>query len=147
MASEPPKDYIDTEDLFGKLDQLISRHQGRGPPRPAAQGVPTLTEAVEPTADGSEPEIPVLHDVVVPGPVPEPARSSTAPLDRQRQIQIALYLHLRQRLDQELRGEAFAFVPPAQISQLSQALRNALPHVVREAVEQVFGDDMHRTNL
>jgi hypothetical protein len=147
MAVDSPRDpHIDTDDLFGKLDQLISRHQGRAGARPAA--VPTLTEAVDALAPAAAPPIPVLSDVVeVPGEAPADTPGETlgealrAPPDKRRQLQVALYLRLRQRLDQELGGEAFAFVPPAQLSQVAHALRTALPAIIRDSVDQVLGSD------
>jgi hypothetical protein len=133
-------EYIDTDDLFGKLDQLISRHQGRGVPRAAAASVPMLTEAVETQSAAGDPQIPVLSDVVeLPAAVLEAMPQTSA--EKRRQLQVALYLRLRQRLDQELGSEAFAFVSPAQITQIVQALRNALPAIVRDTVEQVLGAD------
>jgi hypothetical protein len=143
MASETPEPrngYIDTEDLFGKLDQLISRHQGRGPAGAAPGSVPTLTEAVETQAAAGDEQIPVLSDVVELPATPLQALPQTS-AEKRRQLQVALYLRLRQRLDQEFGGEAFAFMPPAQLGQIVQALRNALPAVVRESVEQVLGSD------
>jgi hypothetical protein len=146
VATEPPDrrkdDYIHTDDLFGKLDQLISRHQGRGTPRPAPASVPTLTEAVDTPSAAGDPQIPVLSDVVeLPAAAFEAMPQTSA--EKRRQVQVALYLRLRQRLDQELGGEAFAFVSPAQLNQIVQALRNALPGIVRETVEQVLGGDEH----
>jgi len=142
MAGDPPKarpdPHIDTDDLFGKLDQLISRHQGRGVSRSQPAAVPTLTEAVETNAATGEPQIPVLSDVVELPSAPL-GTSPGASAEKRRHLQIALYLQLRQRLDEELGGEAFAFVPPAQLNAIVQALRNALPAVIRESVEQVLG--------
>ena len=142
MASDPSRrdDYIDTDDLFGKLDQLISRHQGRTSARTPAAAVPTLTEAVDAQQAQGEPEIPVLSDIVeLSAPAADETPRTLA--EKQRQLQVALYLRLRQRLDQELAGEAFAFVPPAQLAQLVHALRNALPLIVRDSVDQVLGRD------
>jgi hypothetical protein len=145
MSSEPPdsrKDagYIDTDDLFGKLDQLISRHQGRGMSRAAPASVPTLTEAIAGPVPSGDPQIPVLSDVVE-LPVGALQALPQTSAEKRRQLQVALYLRLRQRVDQELGGEAFAFVPPAQLNLIVQALRNALPAIVRESVEQVLGSD------
>jgi hypothetical protein len=140
MADDPERrvDHIDTDDLFGKLDQLISRHQGRAAARTPASAVPTLTETVELVT--TEPTIPVLNDVVHAPSVIEPdAQWSSS--DKRRQLQVALYLRLRQRLDQELDGAAFAFVPPGPLAQLAQALRAALPGIVRESVDQALGGE------
>lgn len=142
MASEPTPDrdaYIDTDDLFGKLDQLINRHQGRASARPAA-AVPTLTETVDTPPPAEAPAIPVLSDIVelAGEAIGEPL---WAPSDRRRQLQVALYLRLRQRLDQELGGEAFAFVPPGQLNRIAHALRTALPAIIRDSVEQVLGSE------
>jgi hypothetical protein len=144
MPQDPPKareDYIDTDDLFSKLDQLINRHQGRVPAQPAAAPVPTLTEAVEAPVS-PEPQIPVLNDIVDIGEAARGAARAIPGLSEaaRRQLQIALYLRLRQRLDQELSGEAFAFVPPNQLSRVTQALRSALSEAVRASVEQLFAD-------
>jgi hypothetical protein len=137
-ASKPRDEIIDTDDLFGKLDQLISRHQGRGGVHPHAGTVPVLTEAVDAQPAAFELQIPVLTDVVA---ELDAARegSSFAGLSEssRRQLQIALYLRLRQRLDQELASEAFAFVPPSQLARIAQALRGALSEVVRDSVEQI----------
>ena len=147
MPGDPPKtrpdDYIDTDDLFGKLDQLISRHQGRGGVQPPAGTVPVLTEAVN--APPAATEIPVLTDVVAELDAGREGSSSAALSENsRRQLQIALYLRLRQRLDQELGGEAFAFVPPNQLARLAQTLRGALSEVVRESVEQLLADSERR---
>jgi hypothetical protein len=139
-SSPRPDPHIDTDDLFGKLDQLISRHQGRAATHGQPATVPTLTEAVEARAPPTEPQIPVLDDVVELRSAATGAALS-ASTEQRRQLQIALYLQLRQRLDQELGGEAFAFLPPAQRDALLQALRNALPAAIRESVEQVLGRD------
>jgi hypothetical protein len=136
---QPRNDYIDTDDLFSKLDQLISRHQGKPVADPQPSRVPTLMEAVEPKGAPGEPEIPVLHDVVeTREEAAEPGTSQALSESRIRQLQVALYLRLRQRLDRELDGEAFAFVPPHQLARITQALRGALSEVVRDSVEQVL---------
>jgi hypothetical protein len=142
LADDPfrPDAHIDTDDLFGKLDQLISRHQGRNASGASPPPVPTLTEAVETRTAPAEPQIPVLNDVVELPSIPSESIGAASP-EQRRQLQIALYLQLRQRLDQELSGEAFAFVPPAQLASLVLARRSALPSVIRESVDQVLGRD------
>jgi hypothetical protein len=123
---------VDTDDLFGKLDQLISRHQSSS--RPGVTTVPTLTETAARPAQAPAPSIPVLEEVVQPAAPPE----TEPPFDRRRQLQVALYLRLRQRLDEELSGPAFAALPAAELSRIAQALRNALPGIIRESVDQVM---------
>jgi len=131
----------ETDDLFGKLDQLISRHQGRAQQAAPAAPVPTLTETVEQHPQPRDPEIPVLRETVE-------QQSHGAPLawpagDRRRQLQVALYLRLRQRLDREF--EALARRPPGDgtaLAQVLQALRNALPAIIRESVDQALGDQL-----
>ena len=94
----------DTDDLFGKLDQLISRHQGRTPRDAPRRSVPMLTEPVDDRRP-QQPEIPVLEDVVESRRAAGAATGcAPAPLavEKRRQLQVALYLRLRQRLDQEL---------------------------------------------
>jgi hypothetical protein len=142
------------EDLFEKLDQLISRHQRR-PVHPLAETpVPLLTEAVDASHD---PEIPVLEEAV---DLPRAPTAVDSPLaDKRRQLQVALYLRLRQRLDEALdagqssnaasAAHAVSGEPPhgeiagpghnAAAARLAQELRNALPAIVRESVEQVLG--------
>jgi hypothetical protein len=128
------------DELFGKLDQLISRHQGRAHP-PAAAPVPTLTEAVERHPLPREPEIPVLREAV------ELASTEASPEwdtgERRRQLQVALYLRLRQRLDREFEALVRAREPATAaersgLVQALQALRNALPAIVRESVDQAL---------
>ena len=133
--SRPDQDdsLVDTDDLFGKLDQLISRHQ-TGSSRPGVTTVPTLTETVARSAQAPAPSIPVLEEVVQPAAPPE----TEPPFDRRRQLQVALYLRLRQRLDEELSAPVFAALPPAELSRIAQALRNALPGIIRESVDQVM---------
>jgi len=132
----------DADDLFGKLDSLIQKHQGRGARRPAG-GVPLLTEPVEQTSGASAP-IPVLDDAIDPA-APAADRVPSLMADKRRQLQVALYLRLRQRLDQELdavlnddRRLGAVAVHPA-FTRAAQELRAVLPIVVRESVEQVFG--------
>ncbi len=143
--SEPPGErpgenrYIDTDDLFDKLDQLIHRHQGRLAPAAPLDTVPVLTEAVEPPASDAEAELPVLHDVVDTSALDPQAPPDTASPDRRRQLQVALYLRLRQRIDEELVSPRFGALPAADLAQLAHALRSALPAIVRESVDQVFG--------
>jgi len=135
----------DDDELFDKLDQLISRHQSRASSQGTAPSgvaphppVPTLTDAVERQRRASAPEIPVLEEAV--GPLDEPDQRPAAG-DRRRQLQVALYLRLRQRLDRELealaRGRAQAV--DARLTRVVQALRDALPAIVRESVDQALG--------
>jgi hypothetical protein len=140
------------DDLFDKLDELIGRHQTRTPRRRPQPSVPTLTEAVSPSPQ--QLEIPVLNEVVeipyIPSgapPLESASDAAPAPIDKRKQLQVALYLRLRQRLDQELQAAlagnsagAGSAVDRA-MAQLARELRNALPAVVREAVEQVFARD------
>jgi hypothetical protein len=132
----------ETDDLFGKLDSLIQKHQGRGARRPT-EAAPLLTEPVEETPPGGT-DIPVLEDAIDPG---APAGDSVPRLmaEKRRQLQVALYLRLRQRLDHELdaaladdRRLGAVAVHPA-FTRAAQELRAVLPIVVRESVEQVFG--------
>ena len=88
----------------------------------------------------TEPPIPVLNDVVHAPPTVEPDTHWSSS-EKRRQLQVALYLRLRQRLDQELDGAAFAYVPPGPLAQLAQALRAALPGIVRESVDQTLGGE------
>ena len=134
-AADPPTD------LFGKLDSLIQKHQGR-PARQQVEGVPMLTEPIE--SDPANPaSIPVLQDAV-----DEASASPVIPgvlAQARRQLQVALYLRLRQRLDQELEAAladnlrlGAVAVDPA-FTRVAQELRSVLPIVVRESVEQVLG--------
>lgn len=154
MAQERRRsgDNSEEDDLFGKLDELIGRHQVRMPrPRPEAS-VPTLTEAVAPAPQ--QLEIPVLNEVVeipstAPGETPPQRATEAAPplVDKYKQLQVALYLRLRQRLDQELQAALAAHSAGAgsmvdqAMARLARELRNALPAIVREAVEQVFAGE------
>ncbi|HEU5284577.1 MAG TPA: hypothetical protein VFU53_12235 [Burkholderiales bacterium] len=130
----------DDDDLFDKLDQLISRHQARSAPA-AASPVPTLTEAVDQGHDESTPEIPLLEEAIEPPPE-WPAQWPTS--DRRRQLQVALYLRLRQRLDKELEALAQGRIPAAdaELMRAVQALRDALPAIIRDSVEQVLGSQL-----
>jgi hypothetical protein len=156
MAQEPRRAAHDSEDdLFDKLDELIGRHQARAPRQRSEPSVPTLTEAVAPAAQQFE--IPVLDEVVeIPSAAPGAAglesrsEAPAAPIDARKQLQVALYLRLRQRLDQELQAALAANSAGAgsafdrAMAQLARELRNALPAVVREAVEQVFAREQGR---
>ncbi len=128
-------------DLFGKLDSLIQKHQGRAR-KALPEGVPMLTDPIEAPTQPSA-EIPVLQDAIddavaaaqLPGPLAQ----------ARRQLQVALYLRLRQRLDQELEAAladnlrlGAVAVDPA-FTRVAQELRAILPVVVRESVEQVLG--------
>lgn len=129
-------------DLFGKLDSLIQKHQGRSR-KAQPEGVPMLTDPIEtPTAQPSA-DIPVLQDAIDEAVA---AAQLPAPLAQaRRQLQVALYLRLRQRLDQELEAAladnlrlGAVAVDPA-FTRVAQELRAVLPIVVRESVEQVLG--------
>jgi hypothetical protein len=136
----------DDDELFDKLDQLISRHQGRAPPhgtRPPgvapAPPVPTLTDAVDRQRPTFEPEIPVLEEAIE--PLNEAALQWVAAGDRRRQLQVALYLRLRQRLDREIEALAQGRTQAldARLMRVVQALRDALPAIVRDSVDQALG--------
>lgn len=142
----------ESDDLFGKLDELIGRHQARVPRRRLEVSVPTLTEAVTPAPQ--QLDIPVLNEVVeipsaAPADRPAPSAIDTAPplVDKRKQLQVTLYLRLRQRLDEELQAALAANSAGAgsavdqALARLARELRNALPAIVREAVEQVFAPD------
>jgi hypothetical protein len=127
------------DELFDKLDQLLSRHQGRAQPNVPAP-VPTLTEAVEPPPPDATQEVPVLHDAVE-LPASEAAAESPS-AERRRQLQVALYLRLRQRLDREfetLLSTRSAAAERGALLQTLQTLRNALPAIVRESVDHALG--------
>jgi hypothetical protein len=130
------------EDLFGKLDQLISKHQGRAPREREETQIPILTEPMATVASATPPSIPVLEEVVE-----APATDATSSLqsDRRRRLQIALYLRLRQLLDDELeaslaaQGALAETISDAALARLAQSLRNALPAIVSESVDQALG--------
>jgi hypothetical protein len=131
------------EDLFGKLDSLIQKHQGRAARRPT-EGAPVLTEPVDETPVVPRTDIPVLEDAVDPEIVAEDPVPGLM-VEKRRQLQVALYLRLRQRLDHELdaaladdRRLGAVAVHPA-FTRMAEELRAVLPIVVRESVEQVFG--------
>lgn len=129
-------------DLFGKLDSLIQKHQGRTH-RLQSEGVPMLTELIESEAAQRSSDIPVLQDAV-----DEAAASQQMPAlmaQARRQLQVALYLRLRQRLDEELEAAladnlrlGAVAVDPV-FTRVAQELRSVLPVIVRESVEQVLG--------
>jgi hypothetical protein len=128
----------DDDDLFDKLDQLISRHQSRTAAPAPSPPVPTLTEAIDQQRGASTPEIPLLEEAIE--PLPEwPAQWPTS--DRRRQLQVALYLRLRQRLDKEIEalGQGRIPVADAELIRVVHSLRDALPAIIRESVEQVLG--------
>jgi hypothetical protein len=129
-------------DLFGKLDSLIQKHQGRSI-RTQTEGVPMLTEPIESAAAQPSADIPVLEDVIDEA-IGQPHLPDVLAQAR-RQLQVALYLRLRQRLDQELEAAladnlrlGAVAVDPA-FTRVAQELRSVLSVVVRESVEQVLG--------
>jgi hypothetical protein len=131
------------DDLFGKLDSLIQKHQGRTTRR-APDAVPMLTEPVEGAPPAPEADIPMLQDAVD-LVAPQDDDVPRGMIEKRRQLQVALYLRLRQRLDQELNAAladnlrlGAVAIDPA-FTRVAQELRSALPIVVRESVEQVFG--------
>ncbi|MCC7546866.1 MAG: hypothetical protein IT532_03785 [Burkholderiales bacterium] len=134
MISSRPED--DSDELLGKLEHLLHRQE---PGTPAARGepVPLLTEAVEDEARAPEANVPVLLDAVE---SQQPQTSPPAvPLDQLRLLQAALYLRLRQSVDEALQDASLADLPATQRAQFAQALRRALPRIVRESVVQAFG--------
>jgi hypothetical protein len=139
-AASGSEDPTGAEDLFGKLDSLIQRHQGRTARR-TAEGAPVLTELIDEAPMLPDADIPVLREAVDPGVV----ASNPLMAEKRRQLQVALYLRLRQRLDHELdaaladdqRLGAVALHPA--FTRVAEELRAVLPIVVRESVEQVFG--------
>ena len=146
MSSDPPSganDPTDGADLFGKLDSLIQKHQGRTARR-SPEAVPMLTEPLDTAPVPPAADIPVLEDAIDPAGVLD-HESPQVVADKRRQLQVALYLRLRQRLDQELNAAladnlrlGAVAVDPA-FTRVAQELRAILPVVVRESVEQVFG--------
>lgn len=130
------------EDLFGKLDQLLSRHQV-GPGRAnRLTPPPVLTDAVDngggsraQTSGRGEDGIPVLHDAVEEDDQFHDVETAAL---RRRQLQAALYLRLRQRLDEQLALASTGAAPDEELAQFARRLRNALPEIVRTSVEQVF---------
>ena len=141
-ASDPSE-----ENLFGKLDQLISKHQGRIQRQRSDTQIPILTEPVEAGTHPADPAIPVLQEVVASPPpgVRDPAS------EKRRKLQIALYLRLRQRLDDELQvalaaqGALAGTISDAALTRLVNALRSALPTIVGESVDQVLAADAPAT--
>jgi hypothetical protein len=138
-----PDDEPKPDDLFGKLDSLIQKHQGRSAHR-QTDAVPMLTEPVVETSVVKATEIPTLQDAVELS-APADENAPRAMDEKRRQLQVALYLRLRQRLDEELNAAladnlrlGTVAVDPA-FTRVTQELRSVLPVVVRESVEQVFG--------
>jgi hypothetical protein len=139
-SGSPPSD---ADDLFDKLDSLLNKHQGALTERPRQSVVPVLTEAVE-AARRALSDVPVLDQPV------ELSPQSAAIAEKRRQLQVALYLRLRQRLDAELSVALTAHPAVAaaqaqpELARVIQALRAALPQIVRESVAQVLGPDAAR---
>jgi hypothetical protein len=138
LPSDP--DATNPDDLFGKLDSLISKHQGALASRGLTIAVPVLTEAVDAERQTGG-DVPVLKEAV------DLSEESAAIAGRRRQLQVALYLRLRQRLDAELHvalssHPAFtaAEAQPA-LARLAEELRAALPEIVRDSIAQVFGPE------
>jgi hypothetical protein len=135
------------ENLFGKLDQLISKHQGRIQRQPSNTQIPVLTEPVQAGVTTADLAIPVLQEVVA-----SPAPGTRDPASEiRRKLQIALYLRLRQRLDDELQvalaaqGALAGTISDAALTRLVNALRSALPTIVGESVDQVLAADAAAT--
>jgi len=160
MAQERPHppDSSEQDDLFGKLDELIGKHQGRAPRRLLETPLPTLTEAVSPSPQ--QLEIPVLNEVVeIPSrPAGEPpavsAADSSPPLiDKRKQLQVALYLRLRQRLDEELQAALAAQAPPrlgdaAAPREVTVMAEKSLPYaVLRKIVASCSAADYSKVSL
>ena len=135
------------ENLFGKLDQLISKHQGRIQRQTSDTQIPVLTEPVQAGTTPADPTIPVLQEVVA---SPPPGTRDPAS-EKRRKLQIALYLRLRQRLDDELQvalaaqGALAGTISDAALTRLVDALRSALPTIVEESVDQVLAADAAAT--
>lgn len=138
MTPEPlaadQHDSAPAEDLFGKLDQLLSKHQIGVTHGESAPALPTLTDAVE-IGSRVRDDVPVLHDAVDEDEADREALQASA---RQRALQAALYLRLRQRLDEHVAVAAGGKAPDEHVAQFMRALRGALPEIVRTSVEQVF---------
>lgn len=131
----------ESDDLFGKLDHLLNRQEAVITQQATLGEVPTLTEAIEPASppgpEDTPEDVPVLLDAVE---RTQPERlPTTNPLDQLRHLQAALYLRLRQGIDAALQDEAVAALDEAQRNHVAHALRRALPRIVRQSVEQVFG--------
>ena len=135
------------ENLFGKLDQLISKHQGRIQRQTSDTQIPVLTEPVQAGTTPADPTIPVLQEVVA-SPLPGTRDPAS---EKRRKLQIALYLRLRQRLDDELQvalaaqGALAGTISDAALTRLVDALRSALPTIVEESVDQVLAADAAAT--
>lgn len=147
-------DEDDSDALFGKLDSLLRRqnagtgqqgsdqnggNQDGGDQQAASAPVPMLTEVVDPPAASPAPDVPVLLDAVE-SETAAPA-APALPLDQLRLLQAALYLRLRQSVEEALHEAALQDLSATQRAQFSQALRRALPRIVRESIEQAFGRD------
>ncbi len=135
---DPAGSEDDSDDLFEKLDSLLHRQDAPGAQQVPAELVPMLTEAVETPTPPADPDVPILLDAVE-SEVPHSAPAVA--LDQLRLLQAALYLRLRQSIDQALQDAALRDLPATQRAQFSQALRSALPRIVRESVEQAFGHE------
>jgi len=135
MDASRPEDEA-SDELFGKLDQLLRRQDSTAEPA-RIEPVPMLTEAVEGDAPGPVEDVPVLLDAVESTPVAG-APPPVAP-DQLRLLQAALYLRLRQSVDEALQDAALQDLSATQRAQFAQALRRALPRIVRESVVQAFG--------
>jgi hypothetical protein len=142
--SRPP---AEADDLFDKLDSLISKHQGTLAGRTQPPGVPVLTESVPVLTESVEAARRAASDIPVLDQAVELSPERAAMAEKRRQLQVALYLRLRQRLDAEL-SVALATHPAfsaaqsqPELARVIQALRAALPQIVRESVTQVLGPD------
>ena len=125
-----------SDELFGKLDQLLRRQDATADPA-HADAVPMLTAAVRGEPAEAEEHVPVLLDAVDNTP---PAQGAPPlALDQLRLLQAALYLRLRQSVDEALQDAALQGLSATQRAQFAQALRRALPTIVRESVVQAFG--------
>ncbi|HZP86306.1 MAG TPA: hypothetical protein VFB54_05760 [Burkholderiales bacterium] len=143
MDSHDPSDgsaAAGNEDLFGKLDLLLARHQGRSAAPNLGAAMPTLTEAVDSSRTQGGSELPLLVDAVEPGEY----AAETLSNERRRQLHAILYLRLRQRIEDQLASLASSDLTAEQQDAargFARALRNALPSIVRDSVDQVLGGD------
>jgi len=129
IPGEPPLPADDSEDVLGKIDQLLNRHR---PKAPAVEAIPVLTDEDVPIGDG----IPVLTDVVG-----GPGQSESLPLPFSRSSTISSALILRRMavaLDAEhasLMAQIGGDLAQARmLDRLVAELKRALPAAVRAAI-------------
>ena len=146
MAEAPPKipgNPEASQDVLGKLDQLLHRHRPTIAGADPAQ-VPVLTDALAEPDVATRDGIPTLTDVVGDaGATPAPASPGVSLSTLEGRL-VAAFVATLERERERLRGSAVERGQPQVLDVLILALTRAAPALVRNALAEALPPDATR---